>query len=84
MSNKFRAYIVLLANIAWLTFVGFIAIYGAVYGYTKNGIGGLFLGFIVGVFSGAMSATVWAILLYFLFRIGRFIFRLCKPSAGGD
>ena len=83
MSTK-MALTIWLLKIAWIIFVALVAIQVAIYGYTKNGIGGFFLGLVVGIFGGAMSATIWAFLLYFIFRLGRFIFRLCKPSAGGQ
>jgi hypothetical protein len=82
MSSKVLATALTLAKMAWLIFVAFVAIYVAIYGYTKNGIGGFFLGLLVGALGGAMSATIWAFMLYFIFKIGRFIFRLCRPSVG--
>jgi hypothetical protein len=72
-----------LARLAWLIFVAVVAVRCAMYGYGKNGIGGLFLGFVLGILVGAMSATIWYYLFFFIFKIGRYIFRPSKHSVEG-
>ena len=82
MNNRVLAFIFSLAKAVWIVFVAVVAVYGAKYGYTKNGIGGLCLGLVCGVLVGAMSATIWAFIFYFVFRIGRFVFLSLKPKNG--
>jgi len=82
MNNRVLVFIFSLAKVAWIIFVAVAAVYGAKYGYTKNGIGGLCLGLVCGILVGAMSATIWAFIFYFIFRIGRFIFLSLKPKDG--
>jgi hypothetical protein len=77
------ANVFLLARLAWLVFVAVIAVRGAMYGYGKDGIGGLFLGLVIGILVGAMSATIWYYLFFFILKIGRFIFRPSKHPIGG-
>ena len=74
---------VLLARLAWLIYVAVVAVRCAMYGYGKNGVGGLFLGLVIGILVGAMSATIWYYLLFFILKIGRYIFRPSKHSVGG-
>ena len=73
---------VLLARLAWLIYVVVVAVRCAMYGYGKNGIGGLFLGLVIGILVGAMSATIWYYLFFFIVKIGRFVFRRSKDSVG--
>ena len=79
--DKATVAIVIVARYGWLVYVAVVAIWGAIDLYFKYGVGGFFLGLVLGVLVGAMSATIWALLFYLVFRIGWFIFRLCKPSA---
>ena len=82
--QRARAIMGFATQIGWLIYVAVVAIWGAIDLYLKHGVGGFFLGLVLGALVGAMSATIWVFVLYFIFRLGRFIFRLCKPSAGGQ
>jgi hypothetical protein len=85
MTTKERAaaFVVTATRLAWLAYVAVVAVCGAVYGFTKDGVGGCLLGLAIGVFVGAASATIWALILYFVFKIGRFIRLTRKHSAEG-
>jgi hypothetical protein len=66
---------------AWIIYVAVVAIWGAIDSSLKHGITGFFLGLVLGILVGAMSASVWAFVLYLIFRFGRSIFLWFNPSA---
>jgi hypothetical protein len=64
--------------VAWVIYIVVIACYTAYYGFARNGVEGIFLGLVIGVVAGAMSATMWAFIFYLLLKFGGFISRLLK------
>jgi hypothetical protein len=70
MSTKGQAIAVRLAKLVWFIFVAIVATYVAIYGYTKNGIGGFFLGLVVGALGGAMYASRPSFGRYLYARLG--------------
>ena len=69
-----------LPQLAWLLYVGVVAIWAAIIGYNKNGVVGGLVSFVIGIFVGAASATIWSFIFYFIFKIGRAIFLWSKRS----
>ena len=81
MSNRRPAFVFSLVKWAWIIYVAVVAIWGAIDLSLKHGITGFFLGLVLGILVGAMSASVWAFVLYLIFRFGRSIFLWFNPSA---
>jgi hypothetical protein len=76
MSTKGQAIAVRLAKLVWFISVAMVATYVAIYGYTKNGIGGFFPGLVVGALGGAMYASRP---LY-----GRYLYARLGPGSPGQ
>ena len=65
-------------------YIAYIGTRGALYGYTRNGIPGVFLGLACGLVAGFLSLFVWAVILTVIFRISSYISRWCKRDAGDN
>jgi hypothetical protein len=70
MSTKGQAIAVRLAKLVWFISLALVVTYGAICGYTKNGIGGFVLGLVVGALGGAMYASRASYGRYLYARLG--------------